>query len=315
MKTVLVTGASGFVGAHIAKGLAALGFRVFTQCRSTLCAPEVVDIVEGSFQLDLSDKDKVEDLIKKINPEVIVHAAAMANSTICQKDPQQARLSNVQATSNLVAHSRPDVQILHVSTDLIFDGSDAPPGGFSEEHNPLPRSVYGITKAKAEQEVLRFRGPRTVLRTCLVYGPKIGSASGFLGWLKGSLEMSSQVTLYIDEWRTPIYSEDIVEAISRVISVYETQKTFVPILHLAGADRLSRYDFGVKLADIYGFDKSYIIPSQQSENTSNVPRPRDVSMSAQLLFERYGLKTCTAEEGLKKLKQGEQGHQVSLAAL
>lgn len=117
-----------------------------------------------------------------------------------------------------------------------------------------PESLYGRLKCESESFVLKEYAESIVIRICLVYGSKLGERQGFLSWILNSLEQGKPVTLFTDEWRTPVYEDDISEAIARLISLWQADsrdRASLPIheriFHVPGPERISRYQFGEKL--------------------------------------------------------------------
>ena len=305
MKRVLITGASGFLGAHLVCGLRALGFKVFAHGGRREPAAEVVGTSEQYFSGDLAQSKVVSALLGQIKPEFIVHCAALGSANVCQSEPERARQSNVVATKNLIECFRglgvfEKRRFFYISTDLVFDGGEAPVGGFSEEDEPRPRSVYACSKREGEQVVLASSLSHLVLRTCLIYGSKIGQLEGFLGWMHEALAASKPLKLFFDEWRTPIFIEDIIRIVAMLLQRQPRKRVY----NLAGPERLSRYEFGEILADVYGYDPLLLIKASQSEYPAPVPRPRDVSLSTKRLTDEFPVKLTRPREALLYLRQG-----------
>lgn len=296
--SILVTGASGFVGAHIALDLAALGYEVIAAGGKADCADEVKRAVAHHTKGNLADTSFVDSLNSLFHPDVVVHAAALANAVECEKNPDVAEIANIKVTQNL-ASVFTDCPFVHVSTDLVFDGATAPAGGFSEADSPCPASVYGRTKYEAEQLIASKLPLGVVARICLVYGAKVGRSAGFMGWLNGALLAGQEVNLFVDEWRTPIYSADVSRGIEAIFkSLLDSHMAKQGIVHLAGPERLSRFEFGEILSDVKNYNRELLIPSKQSEHQSEVARPSDVSLNASVLRKTFGVKTLNARDGL-----------------
>ncbi|MCB0345256.1 MAG: SDR family oxidoreductase [Bdellovibrionales bacterium] len=290
---VMVTGASGFVGGRLALDLAAAGFRVAAVGGSRAPSAAVSQSVEVAVQCDLSSLSAVRSLVSEIGPDVVIHAAALARTADCEKDPPTARRANVASVRNFAEAG--SFNFVLVSTDLVFEGAAAPKGGFKEEDQVSPRSTYAHTKVEAEQIALESFANANVARICLVYGNALAGSGGFLLWMRRSLEQGQSVKLFTDEWRTPIYTGDICRGIEALI-VNETAAKKHKTVHFAGSDRISRFDFGVAYAAHFGFDASLICPSQQSDFSGPVYRSPDVSLCSKLLREEFGVKPLSIEE-------------------
>lgn len=299
--TVLVTGASGFVGAHIALSLAQAGASVIAVRGQNPLAQEVAQ-ASHSHACDLAKAQAVQTLLATYPANAIVHAAALARPNLCEQDPQQATRSNVDATANLLhAANTHNIPLIYISTDLVFDGTAAPAGGFTETHDPTPKSVYGQTKAQAEAHVLAYQAG-IVARLSLVYGRRIGQHEGVLAWMRGGLARGETLSLFRDEWRTPVHTQDICTTIQALLlEALNPDKTPPQILHIAGAKRINRYDFGLRLAEVFGFSKDLLRATTQDANPQSAHRPRDVSLSSKLLQQHFQHTPMTPTQGLQQL--------------
>ncbi len=297
---ILVTGASGFVGGHLVCGLASQGHEVCSLFLNSELPTEVRRASSRCVQADLRDLASCQLLLEQLQPEVVIHSAALAKSADCEKEPALARAINVTATENLVTalQQQSDLaRLIYLSTDLVFDGGIAPSSGFSELDTATPASIYARTKFDAEQVVLRYQGPAGVLRICLVYGPKIGNLQGFLGWTLEALATGKALKLFTDEWRTPVLVNDIVDVIGKLSS---TKPEELPrLMHLPGSDRISRYDFGLELCSLLKLDSNLLRPALQADVSLSSPRSPDVSLSGNLVQTFLGRRTYGVAEGLR----------------
>jgi dTDP-4-dehydrorhamnose reductase len=308
-KRVLVTGASGFVGAHIACGLASAGFDLVAIGGQRAVPEEVAATGAKLSKADLSDPSQVSAIFQAERPEVVVHLAALANAGVCEKDPALAERCNVAAVKNIVAAANmlaSPATVIQFSTDLVFDGnSQAPKVGFTEEEAPEPCSIYGKTKRTGEQFILEETANGVVLRVSLVYGRAIGGQEGFLGWIRSGLSLKRSVTLFIDEWRTPILVDDItrtvIALVSRSTANPDSGRLLPRLLHLGGPERINRFDFGVAYARRFGFDENLLIAASQLDFPAVPPRPSDVSLSSARLVGTVGIEPLGVVRGLDAL--------------
>ena len=311
-RTVLITGASGFVGAHLCVGFAEKGWQVLAIGGKNACPEPVAEASKSIHSINLRVPTNVWSLISQAKPDLVIHSAALAQADACEKDPKLARGANVAATENIVdacneGTSDGPVPLIFVSTDLVFDGDEAPAGGFLETELPEAASVYGKTKRRAEQIVHEKSTIGAIARICLVYGPSIGDKTGFLGWIRNGLEAKWDVTLFTDEWRTPVYVADICESCEAIGGELLELDELKPVetFHIAGPERISRYDFGMQFANLFGYDGSSLLAGKQSDHDSLAPRPRDVSLNADKISKRFGLSLKGVEAGLAAMKDAE----------
>jgi dTDP-4-dehydrorhamnose reductase len=189
-------------------------------------------------QIDLLDFAAVRLEFQKNKPQLVIHCAAVTSVADAQKNPDLARRMNVEVTK-LLAELAAEIQFVFFSTDLIFDGRN---GNYVETDAPNPLHLYGETKAAAEQVVLR--NPRhLVVRTSLNGGVSRAGNRGFNEQLRRSLQTMSEMKLFTDEFRSPIPAVETARAVWDL-----TGKNRAGIFHVAGAEKLSRWQIGQLLA-------------------------------------------------------------------
>lgn len=220
-----VTGAGGLIGHHIVQAAStfAPGWRVVPVTRE---------------RLDLTDFDAVTRAFEADAPSLIVHCAALSRTADCQANPDLATLSNVAVTRHLSGLAGQGTFILF-STDLVFDGHQ---GHYVESDPTNPLSFYGETKVEAEQVVLK--NPRhSVVRVSLNAGISPGRNRSFNDDLRMAWERGDTLKLFRDEFRCPMS----VRVTARAI--WELAASSRPgLYHLAGSERLSRWEIGSLLA-------------------------------------------------------------------
>lgn len=220
-----ITGAGGLIGNYLVQTA-----RDF--------APEWHVVPLTRARLDLLDFAAVRRAFREDRPRLVIHCAALSRSTECQANPDLARRLNVEVTA-LLAELAAEVPLVFFSTDLVFDGRK---GRYVETDPVGPLSVYAETKAAAEQIVLA--NPRhTVVRTSLNGGTSPRGDRGFNEELRRAWQAGRPVTLFTDEFRSPI------PAVVTARAVWELVRAERPgLYHLAGAERLSRWQIGQLVA-------------------------------------------------------------------
>jgi dTDP-4-dehydrorhamnose reductase len=265
---ILVTGASGQLGGYLLRRLSGHRLTVIAWSGSHRgeCFGSVLQPV------DLSNPDAVRTAFREAKPEVVLHAGALARISNCHRDPDLARRINTDGSAllaDLAAES--GARLLLVSTDLVFDGER---GCYREEDPAAPLSVYGRSKADAEAAVLAV--PRGVVaRLSLLYGPSVVGRPSFFDEQVAALRAGRPVTLFADEWRTPLALSAAAEAL-----VTLAQSDCTGLFHLGGPERLSRLEMGQRLAGFLGVSASTIVAVNRADAPSPEPRPRDTSLDS-----------------------------------
>jgi dTDP-4-dehydrorhamnose reductase len=229
--------------------------------------------------IDLAHPDRVALAIREVRPDLLIHTAALARIEACRRDPERARQINLEGTavlSQLAASA--GTRMLHVSTDLVFDGTQ---GNYRESDRPAPLSVYGRTKHEAELAVLA--DPRNaVARVSLLFGPTLTHRQGFFDQQLAALRAGSPLTLYEDEWRTPV---SILTAARALVNI--ARSDFAGLIHIGGPEKMSRLEMGRRLAVHLAADPSGIQATSRLGARSAEPQPRDLSLDASLWRSRF----------------------------
>ena len=251
---LVVTGGSGYLGAGIIRRAPKTWHIAATYLTHPIAQTDV-----AVFCVDVSDADAVDRCFDEFRPDVVIHTAAAMSGD------QMPRV-NVDGSRHVArACARRHARLVHLSSDVIFDGEHAP---YDENSTPDPISPYGESKARAEFAVLE-QTPRAVLvRTSLIYGfdpmdPRTRQT------LAGEMPH-----LFTDEYRCPIFGDDLADALLEL-----AQTNFAGVINLAGAQRLSRYEFGVKLASAFRTEPRF---AAALSRTFPGRRPRDCTLEISL---------------------------------
>jgi len=223
-------------------------------------------------RVDLCDAARVTALLDTTQPRVIVHAAAVTSVQVAFDDADTAQRTNVDATTRLAEWAaRHSARLIYISTDMVFDGSAAP---YDESAATCPVSRYGRTKADAEEVVRAIGGDSLMVRLPLLYGlPAVDRPTTFVGQL-AALREGRALRLFTDEFRTPIELGDAARAVAEAGA-----STATGVLHIAGSQRLSRYEMIEIAARAMGIERPNLAASSRAEAGGPEPRPADLSLS------------------------------------
>lgn len=222
---VWITGAGGLIGNYLVQ--TAPAFAPNFQVRGLTRA-----------QLDLTDFAAVEKAYGEDRPQIILHCAALSRSPVCQAQPRLACRINVEATVWLTGLAA-EIPVIFFSSDLVFDGQE---GNYDESAAAHPLSIYAETKAVAEQLILA-NPKHTVIRTSLNGGTSPAGDRAFNEELRRSWQAGQTVRLFADEFRSPIPAVVTARAVWELI-----QKAPTGLYHVAGRERLSRWQIGQLIA-------------------------------------------------------------------
>jgi dTDP-4-dehydrorhamnose reductase len=245
---MLVTGGSGYLGGWVVR-LARADWDV----TATYLSHPPDDPGATWRRLDVRDEAMVAALVEEVHPAVLVHTAA-ANP----RDGGDLEAINATGTRHVArATAACGARLIHISTDALFDGEK---GNYVEEDPPTPITPYGRSKALAEKEVHDSGAEAVIVRTSLIYGwrPRLARQ---VRWIVDDLEMGKPVRLFTDELRCPIWVESLAAAVVEL-----AEMNYTGVLHVAGAQPLSRYEFGVRLLRFRGLDPTLVIPALSRED-------------------------------------------------
>ncbi len=255
MSRILVIGSAGQLGQELQQTLVPLG--------------EVVAVDRKT--LDLSQVDQIRELVRQIQPEIVINAAAYTAVDQAQKEPETARMINAIAPTILAQEvEKLKALLIHVSTDYVFDGSKNHP--YTEDDITNPLSIYGQSKLAGEQGIQENCQSYLILRTAWVYG-----AYGKSNFVKTMLRLGSdreEVRVVTDQIGTPTWAKDIADAIAQLTSI----KPDPGIYHYTNSGVASWYDFAVAIfeeAKQRGFPLKVqrVIPITTSEYPTPAKRP------------------------------------------
>lgn len=263
-KKLIITGASGFLGYHLLR-VASVDWEVYGIANS-----KGFDFKNAvAINCDIRNYIELGNFIDDIEPDAIIHAAAISDANFCEQNKELSYEVNVEATKNLAGICCDfRIPFAFTSTDLVFDGNK---GMYQEGDTKNPVSVYGEQKSIAEDEVLRIYPEATVFRLPLMFGEPQASAANYLQKFIAQIKNGEKATLFHDEYRSICGAKSIAEGILKLIN--ETG-----IIHLAGKEKISRYEFGLKAVKAFGLDESLLLSCSQKDVKMAAPRPADVSL-------------------------------------
>jgi len=291
--TLLITGGSGFLGWNLARVAAAKSYDVsFTYGQHPLAIPHCRE-----YHLDLHDRQQLEDVIEAIAPDAIIHTAALANADVCEKRRSAAYDINVAATERIAqcAEER-NCRLLYISTDLVFDGRQ---GNYAEQDRPNPLNYYAESKLLGEKAVKAVSSNYLIMRTALMYGQGNGVHGSFLEWMHRNLQSKQPVSLFTDQYRTPLFVHDAAHALLEIMESSAGNDTF----HLGGAQRLNRCEFGEIFARIFGYDQALLRPVTMQDVPSNAARGADCSLNSTKIQQELSFQLSDVAAGLRQLYQ------------
>lgn len=257
MQQVLVTGASGFIGNSLMK-IAKGSYTIIGTCFKNQQS--------SCMQLDLTDKDAVATHLLDLQLDGIIHLAANGNINDCEKNPETSANINVRATEHLLELAKSkNIPIVFASTDQVFDGKK---GNYLEHEPPSPLHNYGKQKLQSEKLLIEKYSKSVICRLPLV----LGEYGGYMKHLMEQLKNGKQQHLFIDEYRTPCFVEDVADGLLKAL---EWQPG---LYHLGGVNNLNRFEIALAIAQNANLDATLLRKTTLSKVNLSTPRPANLSL-------------------------------------
>lgn len=296
MKTILVTGSNGLTGQKITERvLATKDFKLIATSKGENRFP----VKEGYVyaEMDILNPANVAEVVSKYRPDAIIHTAAMTNVDTCESQKELAHELNVVAVETLIQVCRQfNIQLVHLSTDFIFDGANGP---YDELAPACPVSYYGQTKLEAENAIIAAGGKWAILRTIIVYGIVSDmSRSNIVLWAKGALEKGEPINVVNDQWRMPTLAEDLADCCLLAVS-----KNAQGIYNASGKDMMSISELVGKVADYWNLDKSLIKEISAATLNQTAKRPVRTGFILDKTIRDLGYQPRSFQEGLAILDE------------
>jgi len=277
----LITGASGFLGANAVRALSAT-HEVVGLVRDINTAPWCREKVTA----DLLAPEALDNAVRMVNPDVVLHAAGMANHGACEDDEELALRTNAEA-SGILAGAAADIgaKFVYVSTDAVFSGTR---GWYREEEDACPNTAYGRSKAAGEEAVLAADASAVIARTNFFGWSPAGSRSSLEFFLR-ELGAGNRVPGYDNYTVTSLFVEDVVTSIEAIVDSDQSG-----VFHVVSRDGLAKVDFGRLVAAEFGFDGTLIDPTP-------APGPdRDLSLRSDRLAALLGRSLPSQADGVAR---------------
>jgi dTDP-4-dehydrorhamnose reductase len=265
-KKILFTGGSGLLALNSAIYLRN-DYEVYLGLHSRIINLQGVH----TCLLDLENEQALEKELIRIKPDILINAAGMTNVEECELKPNEADKINAIVPGVIARLSKKlNIYFVHISTDHLFDGTKS---FQTEEDIVSPLNVYGKSKAKGEQEVLKNNNEALIVRTNF-FGCGTKYRKSFSDYIIENLQLGNHIDLFDDVKYTPILASTAASFINILI-----QKQQFGIYTIVSSEKITKYDFGKLIANKFGFNKSLINKSSIKSKLNLIQRPLDMSLS------------------------------------
>ena len=252
-----------------------------------------------SYKINLlTENKKISSIINNSKPNIIIHTVAYPSVDFCEANHELANELHVNATKTIVDSAiKNNSKVIFLSTDAVFEGELNKK--YNESNTPKPINYYGITKLNAEKIVLEQQN-NVVLRTAVVYGWH--EKSRFTNWILDYLEQNKTVDPFVDQFNTPTLVDDLAKSMIKII-----EKDTSGLFHATGKTCLNRYEFALKLANSFGYDKKLVLPVTSKEKKQDAPRPSSTCLDSSKLEKTINFQFSDIEKGISFILDKSRG--------
>ena len=284
---ILITGASGLLGLNLSLEVAK-EHTVFGQVNHHSLSTEAFTVIKT----DLLAPEAVQRLLEQTQPDWVIHCAAMANIDACEANPLQARRINSEIPRELAdLVARGGARLLHVSTDAVFDGRL---GYYTEEDLPNPLSVYAQTKLEGERAVAEAN-PEAMIARVNLYGWSLSGKRSLGEFFFYHLQAGKRVKGFTDVFFCPLLANDLAYIFLRMLAA-----GLSGLYHVVSSECISKYSFGMRIAQRFGLDNSLITPTSVTESGLTAARSPNLTLRSAKLSQVFGQSLPDISTGLER---------------
>ena len=292
-RKLLVFGTSGMLGQRTAKYFS-------EQSGWEIVGADIATTIEFPgvtyTNADFTNREAVHKVIKEFKPDVIINASAYTNVDKSEVERDLVWKINASGVGYIAEAGKVvGAHVVHVSTDYVFDGER---GLYGEDEPVHPINYYGESKLAGEQELIASGASYTIIRTNVLYGIIPNGRLDFVRWVVESNRKGDIIRIVTDQYNNPTFIDDIVVAMDTII----TNKKF-GIYNIAGKEYLSRYDFTLRIADIFGLDRSLITTIITPDLNQPAPRPLRGGLKIEKAQTELGYSPIDLNESLYLMKK------------
>jgi dTDP-4-dehydrorhamnose reductase len=243
------------------------------------------------IDVDVSHPKEVKEVLNDINPDVLINCASFTDVDDCELN-SLLKLNQVNGIAVGVIRNCFSGKLIQISTDYVFNGKSGP---YSENSPPDPLNHYGLSKLLGEELLREFDFPTdTIIRTTILYGSGVRDKPDFVTKVLSQLEKNNPVELPVFIKGNPTYIPHLALAIHHIAKMINPPK----IVNVSGKEVLSRHEFGLAIANEFGYNTNLISPTRSVPGIAN--RPKKAGLKTELA-EKLGIPIFSVYSGLKEM--------------
>jgi dTDP-4-dehydrorhamnose reductase len=272
---ILITGASGLLGLNLALETTRR-HTVFGTVNDHALKTDAFKVI----RTDLLVPGAVEHLLEVTRPDWVIHCAALANLDACETNRLLAQQLNTELPRTLAGYvARSGARLVHVSTDSVFDGLR---GDYSEDDIPTPVGEYSRTKLDGELAVAEA-DPTAIIARVNLFGWSLTGNRSLAEFFFNNLSLHKQVMGFTDVFFCPLLANDLADLFIRML-----ERKLSGLYHVVSSESLSKYDFGLRLAQRFDLDGSLITPTSVTQSGLKATRSPNLTLRSDKLAHALG---------------------------
>ena len=223
-------------------------------------------------QLDVADASSFDAKVAAHSPEIVIHTAALTDTTRCEREPHVAELINARGTENAAeACRRHSAKLIAISTNEVFDGTKREP--YIENDEPKAINAYGRSKLLGEEYARRtLPGKESIVRTSWVYGD---GTNNYVAKVLAAARAGRPLRFATDEIAAPTSTHDLADAISKLVG----RDRPPGIYHLSNSGEASRYEWAREIIRLAGIDAAVTAVTTDELRAEGYAGPRKPAYS------------------------------------
>lgn len=292
---VLITGSTGLLGSTLLF-TASPSFVLGATYHQNTLVPNVNSLY---FKVDITEEESLRTVFSQFEPDVVIHTAAIATPDYCDKHQDEAYAVNVIGTKNILKYCKKfKSKLVFITTNGVYDGKNPP---YNESAEAKPLDFYGKTKYEGEQLVDKSGVPAIIIRLITMYGwNNPNQRQNPLTWQIMMLgKNKNPINMVTDMFNNFLSVQEAAKAIWQAVEHGQYGESF----NIAGKNCISRYQFAVEIAKIFGMDAGMITPVTLDYFNNYVERPKNTCFVTKKMEQVLELPAITTKAGLKYLKE------------
>ena len=280
----LVTGSAGLIGSQLVHDLEKSGETVYS------CYNNIKPVNGIPTKLNLLNLEDVSKIFKKIQPDVVIHSAALTDVEKCEVEPKLANSINVKSTEIITKEVENfDSYLMYISTDYVFDGKK---GSYKETDLTNPLNQYGKTKLSGEKIIEQKSSKWSVIRTSTPFSP-YSFKKTFPVWIFENLKNNNKINILEDQFTSPTYVPNLSKMILEII-----ERKLEGFFHVSGSTQISRFEFAKIIATKLNLDLSLLNPVKITTMPWKATRPIDSSLDISKINRILKTKSYTIKQSI-----------------